>query len=209
MKTERKYIILLVLVMLATMRHSASVYLSISPTKFDSNVLNWLYAVGVVSVLDLVVIIFTVEGSKRLPIVYAVGLGILSGLYFLNYAPITEVVGSVVFMILIPLAGYEFSELFKAKRTESDALRQRTQDYQALADALEDLKREVNQSLHEQGLKIDGTASRVSSNYHEVNRKLAEARTILDDAGQQVEARVVERFRKRLERLEKKGGADA
>jgi hypothetical protein len=150
-KKEQKYVALLALVMLATLRHSASIYLSISPYQMSVPVLNWIYGIAVVSVLDIVVIVFTLEGSKLLPKVFGVGLSLLTLAYFLNIDIISKIIGIGVFTALLPLAGYEFAELFTKIRTSSDAEKLRTDDIKALQDKLNVLENLVeNQETAEQ-----------------------------------------------------------
>lgn len=206
MKSQQKYIALLVLVMLSTLRHSASVYLSICPTLFDTPVLNWAYAVGVVSVLDLVVIVFTIEGSKRLPVTYAVGLGILTGLYFLNVQLITDWVASTVFMVLVPLAGYEFAELFKQKRTADSEAIAESEAITVLRQQLADLQLmyETNRAAYD---AIDERVmQRIEERYAELHQVSDKVDTLQETLASYLEEKLYDRLRKKIERTMQKGG---
>lgn len=105
-----------VLTMAATLQHQASVYLSIIPSKGILSLSNTqtqlTYALAVVSVLDLVILIFTFAGSRLMPAMYAIGQGILTLIYFSGTdSDVARYAAIGVFTVLFALSGLEFAEL--------------------------------------------------------------------------------------------------
>lgn len=197
----------LVLVMLATVRHSASVYLAIIPSSgigalSDANT-KWQYAYGVVSVLDLVVIIFTFAGSRLMPAAYALGVGILTLIYFNGtQTELAKGAAIAVFTVLLALSGFEFAELAHSiwtgkKRSDLLAFLRhhlRTNEATYLRQRLTQLEQE-NDTLRGQMARTETAAKNLLA---EADRKVSETIGRLEEENRKALAAAEERLRKNV-----------
>jgi hypothetical protein len=117
MKTLKKpwiTLFALVLILLCTVKHSAWVYLQISPFNFPAP-WDWVYACVIVLALDIAVLIFAIHGRRITAGIYA-GLIFLTNLLY--YLPSTwwiteaKVLGMLIFAGMFSYAVFIFSELF-------------------------------------------------------------------------------------------------
>lgn len=196
-----------VITMAATLQHQASVYLQIIPSKgilsLSDKATQLTYALAVVSVLDLVVLIFTFAGSRLMPAMYALGQAVLTLIYFSGTdSDLARYAAIGVFTVLFALSGLEFAELAYAiwtgktrsgilsflrhhlRRNEALFLRQRIADLEA-----------DNATLRALAVRVENTAKNLQL---EADRKVAETIERLEEENRKALARAEDTLRKNI-----------
>jgi len=136
--------ILLGLVLLTTLKHSAFSYLEITPVKFGYLFLDWLYSIAVVLVLDAAILYASYRGRIDLARIAAVTVGALSLAAFWSTDEeftLTQWVAVVAFSVIIPYLQYELAEIFAADLHRAD-------DYLLRGERIESLTAERDQAVN-------------------------------------------------------------
>jgi len=136
--------ILLGLVLLTTLKHSAFSYLEITPVKFEVAFLDWLYSIAVVLVLDAAILYASYRGRIDLARIAAVTVGALSLAAFWSTDEeftLTQWVAVVAFSVIIPYLQYELAEIFAADLHRAD-------DYEVRGARIESLTAERDHAVN-------------------------------------------------------------
>ena len=127
--------VLLGLVLLTTLKHSAFSYLEIAPVKFNVLFFDWLYSIAVVLVLDAAILYASYRGRIDLARIAAVTVGALSLAAFWSTDEefsLTQWVAVVAFSVIIPYLQYELAEIFAADLHRADDYEVRGQRIESL-----------------------------------------------------------------------------
>lgn len=136
--------VLLGLVLLTTLKHSAFSYLQITPVKLGTNWMDWTYSVLVVLVLDAAILYASYRGRIDLARIAAITVGALSLAAFWNRPGtfgLTQWVAVIAFSGIIPYLQYELAEIFAADLHKAD-------DYEVRGQRIAELERERDQAVN-------------------------------------------------------------
>lgn len=111
-------LVVVALFLLGNIKHAASMYLRISPVKSGIALIDWIYALAVMGVMDLAVLALIQHGRKYAAAFFSTSIFLLTVLYFVgdDFPVWSRYIAAILFAAILAFGGWEFASLFHDKK---------------------------------------------------------------------------------------------